>query len=102
MRVLAWTVVLLGACGNVANNAPPTDAPDPDALVCTSAQRACSVSCIDSMATNDHCGSCENACQTVGSMCMAGHCVDNIRSCAQIHMLSPSATSGFYNFLDGA
>jgi hypothetical protein len=104
MRVLAWSIAVgLFACGDVAVKVDggKSDAPDPDALSCPATQLACGSSCIDPMTTAEHCGTCENACQTTGSMCMAGHCVDNITSCAQIHMLNSAAASGFYTFIDG-
>ena len=105
MRGFAWALALssAAACGNVATQADAKnrDAPDPDALTCPGTQLACEGTCIDPMTTAAHCGSCDNACQTAGSVCMAGHCVDNITSCTQIHMVNPAATTGFYNLLDG-
>jgi hypothetical protein len=104
MRVALWALALFAGCGNVASNKVDAhvDGPDPDGFGCPTTQLACSNTCIDPMTDNAHCGTCDNACQAIGSTCMAGHCVDTITSCAEIHMLAPSATSGFYTLHDGS
>jgi hypothetical protein len=48
-----------------------------------------------------NCGECEEACQSVGETCTAGHCVDTIETCATIHQVNPASDTGFYTLTDG-
>jgi len=54
---------------------PDAAAPDatPDAPSCDTGQQYCAGGCVDTTTSNDHCGSCNNACDS-GSTCAAGTC----------------------------
>jgi hypothetical protein len=101
-RVFVWVVALCAAaCGNVAVKPDArADAPGPDAFGCAADKLACSETCIDPMSDNMHCGDCETQCQSIGEMCQMGHCVETLKSCDELKMLTPTATSGFYALHD--
>jgi hypothetical protein len=73
---------LVAACGGGDNNpdaqlvpttdAPPPDASRPDAFVCTLTE--CGGECVDTSSDPDHCGGCDDACQS-GAECVATDCV---------------------------
>jgi hypothetical protein len=73
---------LVAACGGGDNNpdaqlvpttdAPPPDASRPDAFVCTLTE--CGGECVDTSSDPDHCGGCDDACQS-GAECEASDCV---------------------------
>lgn len=105
MGRLLWLAAALGAagCGKVAvaPDGPPPDTLK-DAVACTTGQLACSAGCVDVQSSSDHCGACDVQCTGVGAMCMAGHCVDNVLSCPQIHAQDASKQSGVYDLADGS
>jgi hypothetical protein len=102
MGRLLWLAAALGAvgCGKVAPHDVTADAPYPDAFSCPAEQLECSGTCV-SPTTNDHCGACDTKCETPGSMCMAEHCVDAIKSCADIKAVNSTAMTGLYSLVDG-
>ncbi len=100
MGRLVWIAAALAAgCGNVAKTERPIDAGLADAVSCTAPELACDGTCVDVTSSNEHCGDCATTCAT-GSTCMTGHCVDNIKTCAQIHQVNDQAASGFYTLVD--
>ena len=102
MGRLLWLAAALGAagCGKVAPAGATVDAPYPDAFSCPAEQLECSGACVTPN-TSDHYGDCDTKCQTAGSMCMAGHCVDEIKSCADIKAVNSMAATGLYALVDG-
>lgn len=92
---------LAAGCGNVVKSERSVDAGLPDALTCATPMLACGGACFDVTSSNDHCGDCESKC-AVGSICTTGHCVDNVTTCAQIHMVNDQQPSGFYTLIDGS
>jgi hypothetical protein len=91
---------LAAGCGKVVKSERAADAALPDALACTAPANACGSACVDVTSSNDHCGDCETSC-SVGAACMAGHCVDNITTCKQLHMVNDQQPSGLYTLIDG-
>ena len=91
---------LAAGCGKVVKSERAVDAPLQDALVCTAPANACGGACVDLTSSNAHCGDCETTC-AVGAACMAGHCVDNIATCTQLHMVNDQQPSGLYTLIDG-
>lgn len=92
---------LAAGCGNVVKSERAVDAALADALVCTAPTNACGGACADLMSSNDHCGDCDTKC-AVGAPCMAGHCVDNVTTCTQLHMVNDQQPSGIYTLIDGS
>ena len=92
---------LAAGCGNVVKSERAVDAALADALVCTAPTNACGGACADLMSSNDHCGDCDTKC-AVGAPCMAGHCVDNVTTCTQLHMVNDQQPSGTYTLIDGS
>lgn len=102
MGRLHWLVaVMTAACGNVAKTTDAgVDGPEPDAFACPAPQLTCGGSCVtDPMTDNQHCGACDVACKS-GTTCQAGHCVDMVTSCHQIHDINNAAPNGVYTLID--
>jgi len=79
--LVAFFAMFGAACGGGGGNPPPADtgtdafadAAVDAAPVCTGTETVCGDTCVDVMASADHCGACDNAC-TAPDVCSAGAC----------------------------
>jgi hypothetical protein len=93
-------MVLVAACGKVANAPNTTDAAL-DAFACPAQQLLCGATCVDTTSDPMNCGACGRTCQAGTETCQAGVCVDVTATCADIHRANPNASDGQYTLVDG-
>lgn len=63
-----------GACGKTCSGATPMCSNGTCVSGCSDAQTKCGSSCVDTTSSKDHCGKCDNKCDS-GESCKSGKCV---------------------------